>query len=124
VSTRDFCIAVWKEFGHVPPFQIKIPKGLAWWMGWSAEWLAWVTGKEGNMSRGLILDATAVRYFDIAKAKRILGYVPRVGMAEAVRISCQVSSPLEMQRKGELIKAQHYKQQLDGQLYDREETLR
>lgn len=93
ISARDFCIAVWKEFGHVPPFHVKIPKSVAWWAGWGAEMVAWLAGKEGTFSRGMIMDATAVRYMSIEKARQILGYVPQVGLAEALRISCRVSNP-------------------------------
>lgn len=90
VTARDFCIAIWKEFGHTPPFQVKIAEGLAWWLGWSLEWVAWVSGKETPLNRGLVQDATRVRYMDISKAREVLGYVPRVGLPEGLRISCQV----------------------------------
>lgn len=92
VPFRDFCMAVWKEFGHVPPFQLRIPGALAWWLGAVVEGVGWAVGKEGTLSRGAVRDATAVRYVSLAKAKRLLGYEPRVGMTEAVRISCEVSS--------------------------------
>lgn len=69
---------------------MKIPKGVAWWLGLGAEWVGWLTGKETVISRGLVADGTAVRYVSIAKARTVLGYVPRVGMEEGLRISCQV----------------------------------
>ncbi|KAL8656002.1 MAG: hypothetical protein Q9210_000538 [Variospora velana] len=34
---RDFCLAVWKEFGHFPPFEVKIPETLATFAGLMAE---------------------------------------------------------------------------------------
>ncbi|KAF2644272.1 C-3 sterol dehydrogenase/C-4 decarboxylase-like protein [Massarina eburnea CBS 473.64] len=89
VSARDICISIWKEFDHVPPFQITIPSGLAWWMGLGSEWWSWVSGTQGTFSRGVILDATKDRYVSISKAKRVLGYVPRVSLPDAFRISCQ-----------------------------------
>jgi sterol-4alpha-carboxylate 3-dehydrogenase (decarboxylating) len=91
VTARDLCIATWKEFGHIPRYNITIPKSLGWWMGLAAEWVSLISGTQGTFSRGLIMDATATRYVNIGKARRILGYVPRVGLAEALRISCQVS---------------------------------
>jgi len=75
----------------VPPFQVRIPKGLAWWLGWGAEWATWATGTQATFSRGAIWDATAVRYVNIAKARRVLGYIPRVELPEALRITVTVS---------------------------------
>jgi sterol-4alpha-carboxylate 3-dehydrogenase (decarboxylating) len=91
ITARDMCIATWKEFGHTPRYNITIPQGLAWWMGWATEWAGWISGSQGTFSRGIIMDATATRYLNIGKARRILGYVPKVGLADALRISCQVS---------------------------------
>ena len=53
--------------------------------------MAWVSGIEAPLSRGLVHDATRVRYMDISKARETLGYVPRVGLSEGLRISCQAS---------------------------------
>ncbi|KAF2474761.1 C-3 sterol dehydrogenase/C-4 decarboxylase-like protein [Lindgomyces ingoldianus] len=89
VAFRDFCIAVWKEFGHVPPFQVRIPAGLAWWLAAIAEGVGWVVGKEGSLCRGAVRDATAVRYVSLKKATRILGYVPKVSLPEALKITCE-----------------------------------
>ncbi|KAF2630736.1 3-beta hydroxysteroid dehydrogenase/isomerase [Macroventuria anomochaeta] len=33
VPLRILCLSIWKEFGHVPAFEVKIPEGVAWWMG-------------------------------------------------------------------------------------------
>ncbi|KAF2649476.1 C-3 sterol dehydrogenase/C-4 decarboxylase-like protein [Lophiostoma macrostomum CBS 122681] len=107
VTLRDFCIAVWRQFDHTPPFQLRIPKSIAWWVGWAAEWATWAVRSETTLSRGAILDGTAVRYVSISKAKRILGYEPKVGLEEAVKITCE-----------------HYKQQIQSRAYDKEETLR
>jgi sterol-4alpha-carboxylate 3-dehydrogenase (decarboxylating) len=43
------------------------------------------------LSRGAILDGTAVRYVDINKARRVLGYSPKVCLEEALKITCEVS---------------------------------
>lgn len=91
ITVRDLCVAVWKEFGHFPPFQVRIPEGLAWLMGWGLEWVSWLTGVKGTFSRGVMLDATKTRYVSISKARTVLGYEPRVGLPEALKISCQVS---------------------------------
>ncbi|KAF3005929.1 hypothetical protein E8E13_009922 [Curvularia kusanoi] len=50
VPLRHICLAVWREFGHVPKFTVKLPEGLAWWMGLGAEGWAWLTGMETGLS--------------------------------------------------------------------------
>jgi sterol-4alpha-carboxylate 3-dehydrogenase (decarboxylating) len=75
----------------VPKFEISIPAGVAYWMGWASEWVDWVKGSEGPLTRGSIKDATQTEYVSISKARSILGYEPRVKLPEAVKISCQVS---------------------------------
>lgn len=89
VTPRHLCIAVWKEFGHVPAFQVAVPERLAWWLGWGAEWAGWLTGTQSLLSRGIVSDGCRERYVSIAKARRILGYKPRVSLEDGLRISCQ-----------------------------------
>ncbi|TID27758.1 C-3 sterol dehydrogenase/C-4 decarboxylase-like protein [Venturia nashicola] len=91
VTFRAFCLAVWAAFGHVPKFEVSIPAGLAHWMGWASEWVDWLKGSEGPLTRGSIKDATQTEYVSIAKARIVLGYEPRVLLPQAVKISCQVS---------------------------------
>lgn len=90
VPFRDFCLAVWKGFGHIPPFQIQIPKGLAWTLGCLAECMTWVMGTQATLSRGSVKDACAIRYANLNKARRLLGYVPRIGLEEGIKEACQV----------------------------------
>lgn len=92
VYMRDLCLAIWKEFGHVPSFQITVPEQLAWWMGVGAEWMGWLTRTDTGFCRGLVSDGCRDRYVSISKARRVLGYKPKVGLAEGLRISCAVST--------------------------------
>ncbi|KAF5871186.1 putative nad dependent epimerase protein [Botrytis fragariae] len=90
ITFRDFSIAVWKEFGHIPPYEVMIPQGLAWVAGLLAEAASWLTGsKESTLSRGSVNDACAIRYASGEKAKRILGYEAKVGLEEGIRLSCE-----------------------------------
>ena len=83
---REFCLIVWKTYnGHTPRFTVPIPTWLAWGLGAVMEGLTWFTGTPATLSRGSINDATAVRYASGEKAKRILGYEPRVNMEEGLR---------------------------------------
>lgn len=87
---RDFCLAVWKEFGHYPPFEVKIPEALATFAGYLAECVTWTTGSASTLSRGSVKDACQVRYCSGVGARKILGYKPGVGIEEGIRISCEV----------------------------------
>lgn len=90
ISFRDFCLAIWAQFGHYPRFRVHIPERLAILVGNLAEWSTWLTGSPTTLSSGSVMEACATRYCNGAKARKILGYVPRVGIEEGVRISCEV----------------------------------
>jgi sterol-4alpha-carboxylate 3-dehydrogenase (decarboxylating) len=92
VYFRDFMLAIWKHFDHVPPFQFTVPTSLAWFAGLMAEIMTWVGGKESALSRGSVRDAVGTRYASGAKARSVLGYQPRVDLVDAVRLACEVSS--------------------------------
>jgi sterol-4alpha-carboxylate 3-dehydrogenase (decarboxylating) len=86
---RHICLAVWNEFGHVPPFEVQIPENMAWALGAVAEVGAWVTGSETALSRGVVDDACRQRYVSITKARAVLGYKPRVSLEEGIRRGCE-----------------------------------
>ena len=92
VPFRDFCLAIWAEFDHAPSFEVRIPKSLAWVLGCFAGYVTWVTGTQATLSRGSVKDACGVRYANLEKAQRVLGYKPKVGLAEGVKMACQVIS--------------------------------
>ncbi|KAF1982389.1 NAD(P)-binding protein [Aulographum hederae CBS 113979] len=107
IPFRAFMLAVWAQFGHYPPYTVQVPQPLAWMAGLSAEWtrwareaLSWARGDKGaidriaweegaTLSRGSVKDCCQCAYADGGKARRVLGYVPRVGLEEALRISCE-----------------------------------
>ncbi|EXJ76055.1 uncharacterized protein A1O5_00563 [Cladophialophora psammophila CBS 110553] len=90
ISFREFSLAVWKEFGHLPPaWEIHIPEGLGWVLGLVAEVFTRVSGTPTTLSRGSVMDACAMRYASGDKARRILGYQPRVGLEAGIRASCE-----------------------------------
>ena len=93
VPFRDFMLAIWREFDHIPPFEVRIPASFAWLAGLVAEWATWLTGTAAmaTLSRGSVQDATGTRYASGEKARKILGYYPRVGLQEGIRIACRVS---------------------------------
>ncbi|KAM0796436.1 hypothetical protein BDR22DRAFT_526335 [Usnea florida] len=91
IPFRDFCLEVWKNFGHYPSFEVHIPVPLAAMAGYIAELATWATGTPATLSRGSVFDACGTRYCSGEKARRILGYKPRVGIEEGIRIGCMVS---------------------------------
>ena len=89
-SFREFCLQVWKSYnGHIPPFTLPIPASLAWSLGLLMETLTYFSKTPATLSRGSVNDATAIRYASGEKAKRILGYEPRVSMEQGIQRSCK-----------------------------------
>ena len=91
ISFRDFCLVVWKEFGHYPPFRLEIPEALGKAIGLIAEWGTWLSGRPTTINRKSVMDACAMRYASGDKARGILGYEPRIGLEEGLKRSCAVS---------------------------------
>lgn len=89
VPFRDFCLAVWAEFGHYPPHEIKIPRSVAAFAGSIADLVTRATGTPTTISKGSVNDACSVRYCNGTKAHRLLGYKPMVGIEEGIRLSCE-----------------------------------
>lgn len=90
IPFRDFCLEVWKQFGHYPPFEVQVPERLARIAGYAAEWITWLTGTPTTLSRGSVIEASSTRYCSGVKARKILKYKPRMGIEEGIRISCKV----------------------------------
>ena len=97
IAFRDLCLAVWAQFGHYPPFEMRVPAALAVFSGYVWEWVTWLTGAPLTLSSGSVKDACGIRYINGKKAERILGYTPRVGIEEAITTSCKVSSSTSAQ---------------------------
>lgn len=103
ITFRDFSLAIWKEFDHYPMFEISIPHSLAWFFGLMAEMASWATGSEfPTLSRGSVNDACAMRYASGKKAREILGFEPRVGLEEGIKLSC---ADLKLRLSGETTEA-------------------
>lgn len=95
ITFRDFCLVIWAHFGHIPPFEIQIPKALAHFAGLMCEYLTWIFGTTTTLSRGSVKDACSVRYASGEKAKNILGYEARIGLEDGIRLSCEVRADSE-----------------------------
>lgn len=88
----DFQRAVAAETGNpvLPEHIIAIPKWLGLTMGFVSEWVVWaISGgtRTPNMTREGIRFSTLIRTLNIDKAKRVLGYRPKVTMQEGIQTS-------------------------------------
>ncbi|KAI7973758.1 hypothetical protein EIK77_001821 [Talaromyces pinophilus] len=88
----DFQRAVAAETGNpvLPEHIIAIPKWLGLTMGFVSEWVVWaISGgtRTPNMTREGIRFSTLIRTLNIDKAKRVLGYRPKVNMQEGIQTS-------------------------------------
>ncbi|CAG7851225.1 SubName: Full=Related to ERG26-C-3 sterol dehydrogenase (C-4 decarboxylase) {ECO:0000313/EMBL:CCA74852.1} [Serendipita indica DSM 11827] len=85
----DYVHAVWKEMGHVPTSRIVIPATVGLWLATAAEWWAWLTGKTPGFTRERVGYSVSHRWFNIEKARRVLGYEPDVGIQDGIKISAK-----------------------------------
>lgn len=113
VPFRDFCLAVWAHFGHVPKFQVTIPVSVASVVGFIAEWATWMLGTQATLSRGSVRDYTQTAYANIGKARKILGYEPRVSLDEGLKIACEVRNHINQMGLGILTVSQDLRQRLN-----------
>ncbi|KAG7008907.1 hypothetical protein G7Y79_00004g014910 [Physcia stellaris] len=83
----DMARMVWKAAGDetVPSQVWVIGKDFGLTVASAMEWLFWFAGgRKPNLSRKVINYSTMSRYYNIDKAKTLLGYKPKVGMEEGV----------------------------------------
>jgi sterol-4alpha-carboxylate 3-dehydrogenase (decarboxylating) len=82
----DFARMVWKACGstlgteHV--WVIGKDAGLA--LGGLLEWGFWLVGRTPKLTRRQVRYSSMTRYYDISKAKKLLGYAPIVGLQEGI----------------------------------------
>jgi sterol-4alpha-carboxylate 3-dehydrogenase (decarboxylating) len=69
-----------------------VPTSVALWLAWASEWWAWIWGTPPRLSVVSVLVTTMTRWYDLSKAKRVLGYRPEVGWEEGCRRTAQVSA--------------------------------
>jgi len=56
-------------------------------LAWAAEWYAWLVRKEPGFTRFRVNYATSQRYFNIKKAKALLGYQPLYSLHDGLEKS-------------------------------------
>ena len=89
----DFPRAVWAEYnGHEPGFVVALPVSVGLLAGSGAELFGKLSGKTPNLTRGKVVYSTVNRYYNIEKARRVLGYEPQVGLQEGIKRAVAVST--------------------------------
>jgi len=81
----DFARTVWRQLGHVPPYTIAIPAAIGLILASLAEIFSKMLGREAGFTRFRVSQAVQNRYYDIEKARRLLGYEPIVGLDEGMQ---------------------------------------
>ncbi|KAF5382594.1 hypothetical protein D9615_002746 [Tricholomella constricta] len=86
----DFNRLVWKELGDDGSKKIVvIPRAIGMLMAAVSEIWAKITGNPTDFTRFSVRFITGVQWYNIDKAKKLLGYVPRVNLEEGVRRTAQ-----------------------------------
>ena len=62
-------------------------------LAWAAEWYAWLVKKEPGFTRFRVNYATSQRYFNIKKARMLLGYQTLYSLHDGLEKSVKVSYP-------------------------------
>ncbi|WWC59305.1 uncharacterized protein I303_101856 [Kwoniella dejecticola CBS 10117] len=81
----DFARTIWRQLGHIPPYTIVLPTVLGLILATLAEVFSKFSGKEPGFTRFRVSQATQQRFYDIEKARRLLGYHPIVGLDDGMR---------------------------------------
>ncbi|KAF8066699.1 3-beta hydroxysteroid dehydrogenase/isomerase family-domain-containing protein [Lyophyllum atratum] len=89
----DFMRALWAGFDAIFPDHPKtqkrpvvIPRAFAMLLAYIMKFVGWLKGsKEQTLTPYTVTFATATMYFDSAKAKKVLGYEPEVGVREGIQ---------------------------------------
>ncbi|KAJ7212165.1 C-3 sterol dehydrogenase [Mycena pura] len=94
----DFARLIWHHLDEVFPEKAKtrkanvfvLPKSLGLFAATGAEWWGWLTGKDPTFTKFKVTFTCARRWYNIEKARRVLGYEPKVGVEEGVRAMIDV----------------------------------
>lgn len=81
----DFARTIWKGLGHIPSGRITLPPSIGMVLAELAELYSKITGKEAGFTRFRVKFATQKRYYNVERARRLLGYEPIVGVEDGIR---------------------------------------
>lgn len=87
----SFAREIWKRDGNLPRMKIFIPKSLGIILGYLAQGVAALLRKEPTFTAFRVRTACATRYYDITKARTVLGYAPKWSLQEALSLTLNQS---------------------------------
>ena len=86
----------WEEVGDafgqaagIRPRRLPAPLPLLLMLGTAIEAIGWITGQPGYLSRAKVREASGNWLCSTGKARRLLGFVPRVGLREGAALTMQ-----------------------------------
>jgi len=84
----DFARAVWAEFDHVSSSVWALPKPVGVLLASAAETWSWLVGREPGFTKKRVAYSTQSRYYNLERARRVLGYEPIVGVKDGITRTC------------------------------------
>lgn len=87
----DFARAIWAALGHVAPWTVALPKPVGILLARLAEGWAKLMGKEPGFTAFRVKYSTQSRYYNMERARRVLGYEPIVSVDEGIKRTVAVS---------------------------------
>ncbi|KAJ6262515.1 hypothetical protein Dda_3325 [Drechslerella dactyloides] len=88
----DFAKAIWCHYGVYNAGSVVLPATLAYGVATLAEGVSWLLGREPGFTRFRVKFSCSHRYFDIRKAKELLGYEAEISLSEGLRRCIEVCS--------------------------------
>ncbi|ANB15181.1 sterol-4-alpha-carboxylate 3-dehydrogenase (decarboxylating) [Sugiyamaella lignohabitans] len=80
--------AVWNYDGLVAERTFVIPRSVGIAIGYVSEFFSSLLGKEPGLTPFRVRTTCAVRYYNITKAKTVLGYAPQTSLEEGINLTC------------------------------------
>lgn len=81
--------AVWKADGFVDPPSVVLPRPVAIAIAYVSEFVSKLTGKAPGLTPFRVRTVCADKYYNIDKAKNILGYRPQTDLQQAITLTLQ-----------------------------------
>ncbi|KAK7048304.1 C-3 sterol dehydrogenase [Favolaschia claudopus] len=93
----DITRLVWNHFDRMYPDKAArrkrglwvLPKDVGMALAAGAEWWGWLTRSDPTFTRFKVGYSCESRWFNIEKARRVLGYEPKIGLEEGVRLAVE-----------------------------------
>ncbi|KIJ55132.1 hypothetical protein M422DRAFT_73219 [Sphaerobolus stellatus SS14] len=82
--THMFMLGFGAPVEHMDNPKFTFGKTVGWYLSWAAEVYCWLTNKPPTFTRTKVQYLCGTRYYNIEKARRVLGYEPDVGLKEGI----------------------------------------